>query len=72
MTKQELHQELGKTMRIGVGGLWGGFGWLWTRRGLVNFYVSRSDGLVLIERRTARPILITPEKPEMMLQALDP
>lgn len=55
-------------MRIGIGGLWGGFGWLWPGRGLVNFYVSRSDGLVLIERMSARPLLITPE---MMVQALD-
>jgi hypothetical protein len=70
MTKQEFHQEFGRAIRIGAGGLWGGFGWLWTSRGLVDFYVSRSDGLVLIERRTARPILITPTKPEMMVEAL--
>jgi hypothetical protein len=31
-------------LRIGVGGLWGVFGWLWTRRGLVEVYVSRTDG----------------------------
>ncbi len=71
MSKQEFRLEFGNSMRIGVGGLWGGFGWLWTRRGLVDFYVSRSDGLVLIERRASRPLLITPEKPEMMVQALD-
>jgi hypothetical protein len=57
--------------RIGVGGLWGGFGWLWTtRRGLVEFYVSRADGMVLIERRGARPLLITPADPEKLLRAL--
>lgn len=71
MSKHEFRQEFGKTVRIGVGGLWGGFGWLWTSRGLVDFHVSRSHGLVLIERRSARPLLITPEKPEMMVQALD-
>jgi hypothetical protein len=40
-------QEFGMAFRVGVGGLWGGFGWLWTsRQGWVEFYVSRTDGLV--------------------------
>ena len=58
-------QEYGWAMRIGVGGLWGGFGWLWTsKNGLVEFYVSRVDGLVLIERKEGKNILITPDDPE--------
>ncbi len=28
----ELKREIGWCIRIGAGGLWGGFGWLWTRR----------------------------------------
>lgn len=60
-----LRSELGFALRVGVGGLWGGFGWLWsTKRRWVEMYVSRTDGLVWIERRGALPLLITPERPE--------
>jgi hypothetical protein len=70
-TVQSMRSELGFPLRIGVGGLWGGFGWLWTtRRGLVEFYVSRTDGMVFIERRGAHPLLITPADPEELLRAL--
>lgn len=51
-------------MRVGVGGLWGGFGWLWTQRqGALEFYISRSTGLVLLERPAGRSLLITPDRP---------
>jgi hypothetical protein len=70
-TVRSVRSELGFPLRIGVGGLWGGFGWLWTsRRGLVEFYVSRADGMVFIERRGARPLLITPADPQGLLSAL--
>jgi hypothetical protein len=63
--------DFGMALRIGVGGLWGGFGWLWTRRGgFVEFYVSRVDGLVLVERRSGRPILFTPVDPEGVAHSL--
>ena len=66
-----VREKTGFAMRIGAGGLWGGFGWLWTRRlGMVEFYVSRLDGGVWIDRRTGRPLLITPEHPERFAQAL--
>jgi hypothetical protein len=71
MTSREFRDEHGWAMRIGAGGLWGGFGWLWTsRRGLVEFYVSRLDGYVLLERRTGRPLLFTPVEPERVASAL--
>jgi hypothetical protein len=58
-------------MRIGAGGLWGAFGWLWTqRRGMVQMYISRTDGFVWIERGADRPWLITPEQPQAFLSAL--
>jgi len=67
----ELRKELGWAIRVGVGGLWGAFGSLWTsRRGSVEVYVSRTDGLVWIERRVGRPLLITPTNPEGFLRAL--
>ncbi len=61
----DFKKRYGWAMRIGVGGLWGGFGWLWTSRGgLVEFYVSRTDGLVMVERANGSNILITPDGPD--------
>jgi hypothetical protein len=69
--RQELKRELGWCMRVGAGGLWGGFGWLWTkRRGIVQMYISRTDRFVWIERAGNRPWLITPEEPETFVRAL--
>jgi PH (Pleckstrin Homology) domain-containing protein len=69
--RQELRQQVGWGMRVGAGGLWGGFGWLWTsRRGIVQMYVSRLDGFVWIERGAERPWLITPERPDAFVRAL--
>ncbi len=66
-----LRRELGFCMRVGVGGLFGAFGWLWSRRrGIVEMYVSRTDGLVWIERVSGRPWMITPEKPEAFVREL--
>jgi hypothetical protein len=71
LSGKAFREEFGMAIRIGVGGLWGGFGWLWThQRGLVEFYVSRLDGFVLIERRGERPLLLTPQSPEDFVDAL--
>jgi hypothetical protein len=67
----ELWRDIGWGMRVGAGGLWGGFGWLWTkRRGIVQMYISRTDRFVWIERRGLRPWLITPEDPETFVRAV--
>jgi hypothetical protein len=69
--RQELRRQVGWCMRVGAGGLWGGFGWLWTaRRGIVQLYISRLDRFVWIERGSERPWLITPERPEAFVSAL--
>jgi len=69
--RRELRREVGWAIRVGAGGLWGGFGWLWTeKRGVVRMYISRTDGLVWIERRSDRPWLLTPEQPEDFARAL--
>lgn len=71
MDKHRLRDEVGRAMRVGAGGLAGGFGWLWTeKRGVVRMYVSRTDGFVWIECRSARPWLITPERPDAFVRAL--
>jgi len=69
--RRALRQELGRCTRVGAGGLWGGFGWLWTsRRGIVQMYISRVDDLVWIDTGGGRPWLITPERPEAFIPAL--
>ena len=69
--RQELKREIGWGIRVGAGGIWGGFGWLWTkRRGVVQMYISRTDGFVWIERVDGRAWLITPEEPEEFVRAL--
>lgn len=69
--RRELRSETGWCVRVGAGGLWGGFGWLWTRRrGIVQMYISRTDRFVWIERTNGRPGLITPERPETFVRAL--
>jgi hypothetical protein len=71
MDPQEFRREVGWGMRVGAGGLWGGFGWLWTsHRGIVQMYVSRLDRFVWIERGRERPWLITPDRPEEFVRAL--
>jgi len=68
---QEMRNEVGWCMRVGAGGLWGGFGWLWTqKRGIVQMYITRTDQFVWIERRNQRPWLINPENPEAFIRAL--
>lgn len=61
----DLASEFGTLLRVGVGGLWGGFGLAWSSRGRhLALYVSRhADGLVLVRCRRARSLLITPERP---------
>src|SRR3974377_781387 len=69
--RQELKREIGWGMRVGAGGGWGGFGWLWTkRRGGGPVVFSRTDGFVWIERAGDRPWLVTPEEPEEFVRAL--
>jgi hypothetical protein len=71
MDRQALKREIGWGMRVGAGGIWGGFGWLWTkRRGVVQMYISRTDSFVWIERVGGRPWLLTPERPEEFVRAL--
>ena len=71
LERAELRREVGWGARVGAGGLWGGFGWLWTsRRGIVQMYISRTDQFVWIERKKGRPWLITPEEPEAFVRAV--
>jgi hypothetical protein len=71
INKETFCQEFGWAIRIGVGGLWGGFGWLWTgKRGLVEFYISQLNEFVLVERSQGKSLLITPENPNQLVEAV--
>ncbi|MGH9947060.1 MAG: PH domain-containing protein [Pyrinomonadaceae bacterium] len=71
VSRAELRNETGWALRFGAGGLWGGFGWLWTKkRGIVQMYISRIDNIVWIELADGRPWLITPERPDKFVRAL--
>lgn len=71
LERPHLRLETGWCVRVGVGGLWGVFGRLWTeRRGFVHVFASRSDRFVWIERAGAGPLLITPEQPDVFVRSL--
>ncbi len=67
----DLCDEFGTLLRVGVGGLWGGFGLAWSSRGKhLGLYVSRQDAIVLVRCARARSLLITPERPEAFVATL--
>jgi hypothetical protein len=68
----DLRAEFGTLLRVGVGGLWGGFGLAWSSRGKhLGLYVSRhADGFVLVRCRGTRSLLVTPERPAAFVAAL--
>ncbi|MEO1523231.1 MAG: hypothetical protein AAFU78_20995 [Cyanobacteria bacterium J06633_2] len=71
INKDGFHRDFGWAIRIGVGGLWGGFGWLWTtKRGIVEFYISRLDEFILLERSLKSSLLITPSHPTEFLSVI--
>ena len=64
----------GKTGRVcrvlGMGGLFGTFGLCRCRQyGLINAYLARRDGRVIIVLNTGRPLLVTPDRAEQFLVA---
>ena len=69
----QLRAEFGLLLRVGVGGLWGGFGLAWSSRGKhLGLYVSRhGDGFVLVRCRHTRSLLITPERPGEFVAAVN-
>lgn len=73
LSVDELKSRFGLALRVGVGGLWGMFGWLWTsKEGRLDVYVSRTDGWVIAEIEGHRPLLISPERPDEFVAVLRP
>jgi hypothetical protein len=65
-----LRRDYGRGMRVGAGGLWGGFGLLVTPKATFSYYVSRSDAFVLVPVAGARTLMLTPERPQAFVAAL--
>lgn len=70
ISSRELRDEYGYGMRIGAGGLWGGFGLLKTGKATFSMWISRTDPLVIVTLREGRPLLITPERPKQLVEAI--
>jgi hypothetical protein len=63
--------EFGNTIRVGAGGLFGTFGRLWSRRaGWMDVWVTNLGDWVVIERRSGRPLVLSPRDPEALVEAL--
>ena len=70
LTGPQLRDEYGLGLRIGVGGLWGGFGLLKTRATTFSMWISRTDRLVVVDVTGERPLLLTPDDPDRFVDAL--
>jgi hypothetical protein len=62
--------EYGYGMRIGAGGLWGGFGLLKTKSATFSMWISRTDDFVIVRLKDGRPLLLTPEEPAAFVEAV--
>jgi hypothetical protein len=72
LAREEFRPLFGWAFRVGAGGLWGGFGWLWTsKRGRVDMFISRLDRCVLLERTGAPPLLLSAEPAGPLIAALN-
>jgi hypothetical protein len=72
MDLSSFRSEYGNTIRIGAGGLFGTFGWLWSRKaGRLDVYVTNLGPWVVVERRASRPLILSPEDPEGFADALE-
>jgi len=70
LDRNALKGELGRAIRVGVGGLFGTFGLLWTtKRGWVSVYVTAMDPWVFVEREGGRALLLSPSDPEAFVSA---
>lgn len=61
----------GRPIRIGAGGLFGTFGWLWSRKGgRLDVYATNLGPWVVIERRAGPPLVLSPADCEGFAAAL--
>jgi len=72
LTRDQLRAELGRMMRIGAGGLWGGFGLASTGQGMHELWISRVDRIVVVGCEGRRPLLVTPDDCDRFVADLAP
>jgi hypothetical protein len=70
LSSAAFRKEYGYGMRIGAGGLWGGFGLLRTKRATFSMWISRTDDFVIVRLNDGRPLLLTPEEPVAFVEAV--
>ncbi len=70
LDRGQLRAELGYMIRIGAGGLWGGFGLAKTATGTLELWVSRTDRIVYVECTGRRSLLITPRDADAFVREL--
>ncbi len=70
VTRDEFRRLHGRGVRVGAGGLWGGFGLLKTPNETFSMWISRTDRFVLVSLTGAHPLLVTPNEPEAFVAAL--
>jgi hypothetical protein len=68
--RRSFRRDYGRGLRVGAGGLWGGFGLLVTPKATLSMYVSRTDAFVLVPVTGARTLMLTPEHPTAFVTAL--
>ncbi len=71
ITRADFRREFRYGLRVGAGGLWGGFGLLVTGKGALTMYISRTDRFVLLGRATGRSMLLSPDPPDGFVAALE-
>lgn len=71
MEAKAFRAEYGYGMRVGAGGLWGGFGLLKTSKQTFSMWISRTDAFVLIDLDGDRPLLLTPKDPALFTAAIE-
>jgi hypothetical protein len=71
LSRDRFRETLGFALRVGIGGLFGVFGYLWSNKlGWVTIYATSTDDWVLIERRGSGPLILTPKDAEGLVAAL--
>jgi len=70
VSRDTFRRDHGRGMRVGAGGLWGGFGLLVTPKETLSMYISRTDAFVLVPVTGARTLMLTPERPDAFVTAL--
>lgn len=70
ITADERKRRYGFGMRVGAGGLWGGFGYRTSNQGLMHMYISRLDHAVMLRVRGDKLWMITPRDPRRFVATL--